>query len=116
MGFNLNKKYFRDAVKLRDDWPVDDISSIYVCGDTFTRDHAMISKRGGFVTQRHNELRDLEAELLSMVCSDVEIEPVLQEISGEKLGRDSNRALDARLDIHASGFWEIQRRISILRR
>ena len=69
----------------------------------------MISKRGGFVTQRHNELRDLEAELLNMVCSDVEIEPVLQEISGEKLGRDSNRALDARLDIHARGFWEIQR-------
>ena len=69
----------------------------------------MISKRGGFVTQRHNELRDLEAELLSMVCSDVEIEPVLHDISGEQLGRDPNRALDARLDIHARGFWEIQR-------
>ena len=38
-----------------------------------------------FFTQRHNELRDLEAEFLSMVCSDVEIEPVLQDISGEHL-------------------------------
>ena len=43
----------------------------------------MICKKGGFVTQRHNELRDLEAELLNMVCTDVEIEPVLQDISGD---------------------------------
>ena len=109
MGFNLNKREFRDAIKLRYDWPVDDIPSTCVCGDIFTVDHAMICKRGGFVTQRHNELRDLEADLLSMVCSDVEIEPVLQDISGEQLGRGSNRAPDARLDIHARGFWENQR-------
>ena len=109
MGFNLNKREFRDAIKLRYDWPVDDIPSTCVCGDIFTVDHAMICKRGGFITQRHNELRDLEADLLNMVCSDVEIEPVLQEISGEQLGRGSNRAPDARLDIHARGFWENQR-------
>ena len=41
-------------------------------------------KRGGFIIQRHNELRDLEADLLSMVCSDVEIEPQLQDVSGEQ--------------------------------
>jgi len=69
----------------------------------------MICKRGGFVIQRHNELRDLEAELLNMVCSDVEIEPVLQDITGEELSRGSNKAPDARLDIHARGFWERQR-------
>jgi len=85
MGFNLNKREFRDAIKLRYDWPVDDIPSTCVCGDAFTVDHAMICKRGGFVTQRHNELRDLEAELLNMVCTDVEIELVLQDISGEQL-------------------------------
>ena len=109
MGFNLNKREFRDAIKLHYDWPVDDIPSTCVCGDAFTVDHAMICKRGGFVTQRHNELRDLEAELLNMVCTDVEIQPVLQDISGEQLGRGSNRAPDARLDIHARGFWENQR-------
>ena len=38
---------------------------------------------GGFITQHYNELRDVEAEFLSVVCSDVEIEPVLQDISGE---------------------------------
>lgn len=51
----------------------------------FTVDHAIICKRGGFVIQRHNELRDLEAELLRTVFSDVAIEPVLQDVSGEQL-------------------------------
>ena len=96
-GFNLNKREFRDAVKLRYDWPIDDIPSVCVCGDTFTVDHAMICKRGGFVIMRHNELRDLEAELLNIVCSDVQVEPVLQDISGEQLNGGSNRAPDALL-------------------
>ena len=46
----------------------------------------MICKRGRFVTPQQSELRDFEAELLSMVCSDVEIVPVLQDISGQQLG------------------------------
>ena len=109
LGFNLNEREFRDAVKLRYDWPVEDIPFTCACGEAFTVDHSMICKLGGFITQRHNELRDLEAEFLSMVCSDVEIEPVLQDISGEHLNRGSNKAQDARLDIHARGFWERHR-------
>ena len=69
----------------------------------------MICRRGGFIIQRHNELRDLEADLLKMVCSDVEIEPVLQELTGERLPSGANTTPDARLDIHARGFWEKQR-------
>ena len=55
-----------------------------------------------------NELRDLEADLLRIVCKDVEVEPVLQDVSREQLNRGSNRAQDARLDIRARGFWEPQ--------
>ena len=109
MDFDLNKSEFRDAVKLRYDWEVPDTPSVCVCRDMFNVDHAMICKRGGFVIQRHNELRDLEAELLSMVCKDVEVEPVLQDITGEELNRGANTAPDARLDIEARGFWERQR-------
>ena len=47
--------------------------------------------------------------MLSMVCNDVEIEPVLQELTGESLPSGANRASDARLDIHARGLWERQR-------
>ena len=46
--------------------------------------HYMICKRGGFVIQRHNEPWDLEAELLSMVCKDVEVEQLLQDITDRR--------------------------------
>ena len=39
LGFNLNKREFRDAVKLRYDWPVEDIPSTCACGEAFTVDH-----------------------------------------------------------------------------
>ena len=79
-----------------------------MCGDIFDVDHAMVCTRGGFIIQRHNELSDLEAEMLKLVCNDVQIEPVLQEINGDVLTPGTNRGADARLDIHASGFWERQ--------
>ena len=46
---------------------------IILWGTLYVVDHSM----SGFITQHHNELRDLEAELLSMVCSDVKSESVL---------------------------------------
>ena len=67
--------------------------TIWRSGDIFSLDHTMICKLSGFVTQRHKELRDLEAELLSMVCRDVEVEPVLQEITGEELNWGSQHRL-----------------------
>ena len=109
MGFNLNKREFRDGLKLRYDWPFSDNPSKCVRGESFNIDHAMICRRGGFTIQRHNELRDLEAELLNIVCNDVQIEPVVQEVNGEALNSGSNKSADARLDVHARGFWEKQR-------
>ena len=64
---------------------------------------------GGFIIQRQNKLRDLEAEMLRMVCNDVEVEPVLQEVNGEILNHGTDKVLDARLDIHARGFCGRQR-------
>ena len=106
--FNLNKREFRDAIKRRYDWEIADLPAMCTCGDLFTVDHAMVCRHGGLIIQRHNEIRDLEAEMLRMVCTDVEIEPVLQEITGEELNRGADRAPDARLDIHARGFWDRQ--------
>jgi len=69
----------------------------------------MICQHGGLVIQRHNEIHDLEAELLDMVCHDVEIEPCLQPITGEELNRGANKASDERPYVHCRGFWERQR-------
>ena len=58
---------------------------LHLClrGSLYSRP-SIISKRGGFVIQRHNELRNLDAELVSTVCSNVEGHPVLQDISREQ--------------------------------
>ena len=71
----------------------------------------MICQRGGLITQRDDEIRDLEAELLDTVCYDVAIEPTLQPLAGEELNRGANTAPDARLDVHCRGFWERQRAV-----
>ena len=82
------------------------------CGVQFSVDHAMVFQRGRFIIQRHNELRDLEAEMLRIVCNDVEVEPVLQEVTGETINHGANKAPDARSDIHVRGFWERHRSYS----
>ena len=40
--------------------------------------HALSCKKGGFVTLRHNELKDNIAEMQEEATSDVKVEPVLQ--------------------------------------
>ena len=57
---------------------------------------------------RHDELGDLEAEILKVVCSDAQIELGLQEINAEVLTAGKNRAAESWLDIHACGYWERQ--------
>ena len=45
----------------------------------------MVCRQGGFIIQRHNKLRDLEVDMLSIVCHDVQVDPILQEVTGEVL-------------------------------
>ena len=78
MNFTLNKRY-----DFRYDWHIADTPCTCACCDTFTVDHAMVCKRGRFIVQRHNELRDLEEDMLNLACHDVHAEPALQEIMGE---------------------------------
>ena len=52
---DLNKREFREAVRLRYDWPIPDNPSVCVCGSMFTVDHAMICQRGRLVIQLHEE-------------------------------------------------------------
>ena len=83
--------------------------TVCVCGDPFNVDHMTCAGRhGGFIIQRHNELRDLEAVMLNIVCHSLKIEPVLQDVTRETLPNGTNKAPDARVDIHARGFWARQ--------
>ena len=105
-GFWLSKRDFRDALALRYEWTLPNTPLSCVCGLDFSPDHAMICPFGGFPTIRHNELRDIVGNLLSEVCSNVAIEPLLQPLSGEVfLSRTTTTSEEARSDIRAAGFW-----------
>ena len=67
----------------------------------------MPCKKGGFVTLRHNEVRDITATLLSDVCKDVELEPSLLTLNGEQptMRKTAKTNDEVRLDICARSFW-----------
>ena len=105
-GFALHKSDFRDAVRLRYGLTIPNLPRKCVCGSDFNVDHAMICKKGGFVSQRHNEIRDFFCGEFDKVCTDVTREPMLQPLSGESLTLQSANSSDnARLDISARKFW-----------
>ena len=54
--------------------------STCVRGEVFTLDYAMTCKREEFFIQRHDDARDLVAELLSAVYGDGEVDRFLQDI------------------------------------
>ena len=82
-----------------------------VCGEKFDISHALSCKKGGLITLRHNELRDITANLLKEICRDVRTEPSLIEVNGEVNGKTANTRPEARLDISALGFWTPDQRV-----
>ena len=105
LGYELTKQEFWDAIRVRYDWPLDRIPSKCACGASFDMSHALSCKKGGFITLRHNEVRDITAELLGKVCVDVRKEPALAELNNEQLPQQANKSKEARLDISALNFW-----------
>ena len=72
----------------------------------FSVQHVLSCPRGGFPSIRHNEIRDVTANLLTEVCHDVVVEPDLQPLTDEALAcATSNLSDGARLDIAVNGFW-----------
>ena len=77
------------------------------CGNRFTVEHALSCAKGSFPSIRHNEIRDLMANLLTEVCSEVCIEPNLQPTTTDQLsGPTANSQDGARLS-KWSVQWEI---------
>ena len=105
-NFSLHKGAFRDAIAVPYGWIPKELPTECVCGSKFSVEHALSCNRGGFPTLRHNEVRDLTASLLSVVCSNVCVEPELQKLSGEALSHLANKENGARADIVMDCFWE----------
>ena len=105
-GYVITKQLFWDLIRIRYGWELLRLPETCVCGSKFNLQHALSCKKGGFVTIRHNQIRNITAKLLNEICSDVQLEPQLQKLSGEQFeARTANKSEEARLDISARGFW-----------
>ena len=105
-GLPLNKQEFRDSLCLRYNLPLPNLPSYCACGEVFTVNHALTCKKGGFIAQRHDTIRDLLTSHISKVCRNVETEPLLQPLDNEVFNLQSTvMSREARLDMKAGGFW-----------
>ncbi|CAH3030809.1 unnamed protein product [Porites evermanni] len=105
-GLVLNKQEFRDSLRLRYNMPLSDLLSKCVCAEKYTVCHALSCKKGGFVAQRHDGVRNLLILLIGKVCTNVEVEPQLQPLDNERFNlRTAVTSPEARLDFKAGGFW-----------
>ena len=50
-----------------------------ICVSNFTIEHALSCHLGGYIVQRHNNIRDALANMMREVCHDVKVEPALIE-------------------------------------
>ena len=94
---------FRDVLSLRHGRPLEDVPAMCPCGQKYNVTHAFNCKKGGFVTMRHNNLRDFEADMPSIIVNDVETEPKLQGVTGEIIEGLSGNA--SRPDIKPRDVW-----------
>ena len=102
-SITLHKTAFHDAVALRYGWDPVRLPQYCACGTKFSVEHAFTCPKGGFPSIRRNEIHDLMAGLLTEVCHEVEAEPHLQPVTGEKFILTSSNIEDgARLDISAN--------------
>jgi len=105
-GYNISKNLFWDLIRIRYGWSMKRLLERCECGDRFTLQHALSCKKG-FVSLRHNHLRNITCNLLSEVCNDVAVEPVLHDLSGEDFASPSSSVSDeARVDVKARDFWQ----------
>ena len=105
-GFSLHKRAFSDAIALRYGWTLPNTPTQCDCGVSFSVDHSLSCPKGGFLTIRHNQLRNMTASLLTEVCHDVEIKPHLQPTTRDECPNPNTNISDgARLDVSANGFW-----------
>ena len=98
--FDLSAQEFRDALALRYKKPLLCVPS--TCdgsGAPFDLSHALICRKGGLVTQRHNEIHDAFGDLSSLAWNQVIREPVVKEAN---LPSESPTLV---ADLSVSGVW-----------
>ena len=89
-GYVIAKNLFWDLIRLRYGWNLKRMPTRCECGSNFNIEHALSCKKGGFVSLRHNHLRNITCNFLNQICNDVSVEPMLHELTGEEFTEKSS--------------------------
>ena len=103
-GYDLTKQPFWDLIRIRYGWILTRLPTNCECGTKFDIQRALSCKKGGFISLRHNHLRNITATLLKEVCKDIRVEPQLQQLTCEILHSSTINGNEARLDICAKRY------------
>ena len=106
-GFSLHRSAFQDALALRYGWSPLSAPSLCAYGYLILVDHVLSCPKGGLLSLRHNDIRDLTASLLTKLCSRIIVEPELQPVANpdEYPLTISNTQNGARLDVAMNVIW-----------
>ena len=95
-------------LRLRYNMPLSDLPSKCVCGEKYTLCHTLSCKKGGFVAQRHDGVRNLLTSLIGKVCTNFEVETQLQPLDNEWFNLKSPVTIpETRLDLKEGDFWSL---------
>ena len=110
-GYVLNKQQFADALALRYSFYLKDCPKMCACGETNSINHALICKTGGYVSMRHNWLRNCIGKIMETAkCKDIQLEPSLLPTNGYQLPPGTITGDQSRLDISARSVWNVLER------
>ena len=102
--FYLDKQTFWDIIHLRYGIELSSLTNKCVFHKNFTVECALNCKKGGFVSSRQNNVRDVTAELVTEVCNDVAVKPLLTPLTRERFRyRTANVDDHSRLDVSTRG-------------
>ena len=101
--FNLSAGEFQDALAMRYGRSLLSMPSICDrCGELFTLGHALDCKKGGLITQRHNEVWDALGDIAALAYRDVVRDPIVRE-------SDESRGINALVaELRVRGVWQPQ--------
>ena len=93
----IKKRTFWDSVCTRYNLPIKQLPETYTGSKPFEVKHVLNCKRGGFITNSHNSVGDIPANLLREVTNEVHIEPTSEPRMGEVFGNAKNSPKNVRL-------------------
>ena len=83
----MTAREFRDVLAVRYKKPLLSIPAFCDgCGSPSSLDYFLIVRKGGLITQRHNEILNAIGDLAALVLGSVKHEPVVKDISHDDSG------------------------------